>query len=112
MGGKGGVVTVAVVSSRRDFHHLGHVVEIQGHPGGNGGPNGRTGRDGLALTIEVPLGTAVMEEAEDGEHVLLADLAKSGSALVVAQGGVGGKGNTGFATATNQTPVLAEAGAR
>ena len=52
-----------------------------------------------------------MEEAEDGEHVMLADLVEPGSVLLLARGGAGGKGNTGFATATNQTPVLAEAGA-
>ena len=102
---------MVAASSRRDFHHLGQVVEIKGRSGGNGGSNGRTGRDGVSLTVEVPLGTAVMEEAEGGEQVLLADLAESGAALVVARGGVGGKGNTGFATSTNQTPVLAEAGA-
>ena len=31
--------------------------------------------------------------------------------MTIARGGAGGRGNTGFATATNQTPVLAEAGA-
>ena len=98
-------------SSRRDFYHLGRAAEIEGRAGGNGGANGRTGRDGSPLTIEVPVGTVVMEEAEDGAIVVLADLAEPGSVLLLARGGVGGKGNTGFATSTNQTPVLAEAGA-
>ena len=52
-----------------------------------------------------------MEEGEDGERTMLADLIEPGSMLLLARGGVGGKGNTGFATSTNQTPVLAEAGA-
>ena len=41
---------------------------------------------------------------------MLADLVESGSAILVARGGAGGRGNTRFATSTNQTPVLAEAG--
>ena len=111
IGGSGGAVLVTASSSRRDFYHLGRAVEIEGRAGGHGGGNGRTGRDGLPLTIEVPVGTAVMEQAEDGERTMLADLVEPGSALLLARGGVGGKGNTAFATATNQTPVLAEAGA-
>ena len=63
------------------------------------------------MMIEVPLGTAVTEETETGEQMLLADLVESGSAVLVAQGGGGGRGNTAFATSTNQTPVLAEVGA-
>ena len=111
VGGSGGAVMVAASSSRRDFRHLGRITEIDGHAGGGGGANGRTGRDGQPLMIQVPVGTVVIEAAEGSERVVLADLAEPGSALLVARGGAGGKGNTGFATSTNQTPVLAEAGA-
>lgn len=79
--------------------------------GGHGGTNGRTGRDGQPLTIEVPVGTAVTETAMDGQRTMLANLVESGAVMLLARGGAGGKGNTGFATSTNQTPVLAESGA-
>ena len=111
IGGMGGLVIVTSTPSRRDFHHFGHVEAIEGNPGEPGGTNGRTGRDGRPFTIEVPLGTTVVERTEDGEDVELADLLQPGANLLIARGGPGGKGNTGFATSTNQTPVLAEAGA-
>ena len=111
IGGKGGMVVVTCTESRRDFHHLGHVEAIDGYPGERGGANGRTGKDGALLTIEVPVGTTVVDGAEGSGGGVFADLAEPGSGVVIAHGGVGGRGNTGFATSTNQTPVLAEAGA-
>ncbi len=63
------------------------------------------------MTIDVPVGTTVVDGTEGSEGEVLADLAEPGSGIVVARGGAGGRGNTGFATSTNQTPVLAEAGA-
>ena len=110
VGGKGGAVIVMSTASRRDFRHLEHVESIEGYAGEHGESNGRTGRDGQALTIEVPLGTMVVERFENKEDEQLADLVEPGARLVVARGGIGGRGNTGFATSTNQTPMLAEAG--
>jgi GTP-binding protein len=47
---------------------------------------------------------------EDGEAVMIADLAKPGQQAVVANGGKGGLGNSHFASPTNQAPRLAEKG--
>ena len=94
------------IPSRRDFYHLGRAVSIEGEMGKNGGSNGRTGRDAPAVKVEV----VVVEESASGERVVLGDLVEAGSAIVGARGGAGGRGNTAFATSTNQTPVLAEAG--
>ena len=110
VGGRGGIVTVVSAASRRDFRDLGQAGSIEGYAGEHGGANGRTGKDGRPLTIEVPVGTTVLEVDESGGRVVLADLLELGSGIVLVRGGAGGRGNTRFATSTNQTPLLAEVG--
>ena len=61
--------------------------------------------------IPVPPGTVVSRRSGGKGGELLADLAEPGTSVLVARGGRGGRGNTWFATATNQTPLLCEAGA-
>ncbi len=80
---------------------------------GNGEPGRsakKTGKDGEDLIVEVPVGTEVWDTASTGTEGLIGDLAGDGDTMVVAKGGQGGFGNTRFASSTNQTPMLAEAG--
>ncbi len=65
------------------------------------------GEDASDLTINVPMGTLVIEE-ETGN--LLADLSSPGQTVLVAAGGRGGRGNSRFATARNQAPRRADPG--
>jgi GTP-binding protein len=57
--------------------------------------------------LRVPLGTEVRLL---GESVLLADLAKAGESIVVARGGLGGRGNAWFARAEYRAPRIAQRG--
>jgi GTP-binding protein len=57
--------------------------------------------------LRVPAGT-VVRVAEGGE--LLADLNKVGQSVVVARGGLGGRGNAWFARADYQAPRIAQRG--
>ena len=60
--------------------------------------------------IKVPLGTQVRLKTEAGSGVLVADVVEQEQQVLVAKGGKGGRGNTHFATATNQAPRTAESG--
>jgi GTPase len=75
--------------------------------GDNGGTSLKDGKSGEDILIKVPVGT-VVKDAETGQ--VLFDLNEDGKTVIVAKGGKGGKGNSKFATATNQTPRYAEPG--
>ena len=55
---------------------------------------------GSDLRISVPVGTMVFDE----EGHLIIDLAENEQEFVIARGGSGGRGNSGFATSTHQSP--------
>ncbi len=106
-GGDGGDVVVTATAGRRTLldlkFHQHHVAKRGGHGSGNN----RRGRDAADVVVTVPVGT-VVTDAETG--AVLGDLTKDGDRVVVARGGIGGKGNAFFATATNQTPRFAQEG--
>jgi GTP-binding protein len=86
------------------LQHRRHYKAGLGRPGG---PNQRSGRDGESLTLEVPVGTLVRDATRG--HVLR-DLDEAGTSFIIAPGGGGGRGNTRFKHAANQTPRRATPG--
>jgi GTP-binding protein len=105
-GGRGGDVAVLVAPALRDLSALRRVKRLQAQRGGNGRGTRKHGADGETVEIRVPLGTQIL----DPEGALLADLTTPDARVVVARGGVGGRGNARFATPTRQTPRFAETG--
>ena len=106
-GGDGGNVIVVAdshLSSLLDFKYRRHYKADRGEDGRNKDQYGARGED---LVIRVPVGTVITEEGSD---VALADLTEDGARFVLAQGGVGGKGNIHFKTPWNQAPRTAEPG--
>lgn len=76
-------------------------------PGGTHGEgDSKHGKKGEDLTLPVPLGTVVKDDA----GVVLADLVEVGQELVVARGGKGGKGNAAFVSPQRKAPTFAEQG--
>jgi len=106
-GGKGGDVIFEVdegLSTLRDFKYRPRLVARNGEPGRG---KEQYGRAAEALTVKVPPGTVVIDEA-GGD--LLADLVLPGQRAVIAQGGAGGRGNMHFASSTRQAPRIATPG--
>jgi len=106
-GGRGGDVTLVASTRARtllDFHHKRTHRAENGKPGGD---SRSTGRSGAELILTVPVGTEVIDE---GSGELLADLVVDGERAVVAIGGIGGRGNYRFRSATRQAPENADVG--
>lgn len=84
------------------------LMDLYDHPhqraehGDKGGTNQSTGKRGQPLTIRVPRGTVVRLEEKDGP--ILGEVMGDKEELLIAQGGVGGKGNVHFKTSSNQAP--------
>jgi GTP-binding protein len=77
-----------------------------GH-GENGSKQRSTGADGEDVVLEVPLGT-VVRDSQSG--AVLFEITEDGQEEISARGGMGGRGNWHFKTATNQTPRYAQPG--
>ncbi len=106
-GGRGGNVVVRAdrqLNTLLDFRYHKHYRAERGEHGRGKNQEGRSGKD---LVLRVPCGT-VIRDAQTEE--IIADLTRHDEEVVVAKGGKGGRGNSEFATATNQAPRHAEPG--
>jgi GTP-binding protein len=109
-GGNGGAVVIIADAGLNTLRSLKWGRLYKGEDGGNGKGSGKHGRSGKDKVIRVPIGTEVWEPNEEGEPILLADLEADGSKAVAVKGGLGGWGNTRFATSTYQAPRIAQRG--
>jgi GTPase len=106
-GGNGGSVYATAdenVSTLLDFRSRHTIKAMRGENGRGKDQHGKSGTDAL---IRLPVGTIVFNE-ESGE--VLADLSEHGQTTLIARGGLGGRGNKHFATATHQAPRRADPG--
>ena len=106
-GGNGGnVILVATLgmSTLIDLHHNPRQVADNG---GHGTGKQRDGADGADCVVKVPAGT-IVRDSETAEQ--LADLTEPDQIVIVARGGIGGKGNARFKSSTFQAPRVAEKG--
>ncbi|MGB3151094.1 MAG: GTPase ObgE [Maribacter sp.] len=106
-GGRGGHVII------RGNENLWTLVNFKfkkhfsaGH-GEHGSKSRSSGADGEDVYLDVPLGTVVKNpETND----VLFEITEHGEEKIVLEGGMGGRGNWHFRTATNQTPRYAQPG--
>lgn len=106
-GGKGGDIIIKVDTNLHtllDFRYNRKYIADNGNNGMNSRKDGRGGED---LIISVPKGTLIKDKELDE---VIFDLYEDDSSFVLAAGGRGGKGNSNFATSTNQTPRYAQDG--
>ncbi|NCD25206.1 MAG: GTPase ObgE [Deltaproteobacteria bacterium] len=108
-GGKGGDVIFRATTNLLTLYDYRHAAVQEAENGRPGSGRLCFGRAGADRIIEVPVGTQVFEEAEDGEN-LVADMTQAGQEIVVARGGRGGKGNAHFKSSTMQVPRFAQPG--
>src|SRR2546429_3690986 len=104
-GGEGGDVVLVADPRRRDLSGLRRNQKLRAGRGGCGGGRLSNGARGDDRVLTVPVGTQVFEGEE-----LVSDLAHAGARVVVAKGGLGGRGNKHFAGPSRQTPRFAEVG--
>ncbi len=106
-GGRGGSVVLRAngqLNTLLDFQYKKSYAAPRGEHGLGSNKTGKSGHD---ITLEVPAGTLIKDVAT-GE--VLGDLVNSGDTVVVVKGGKGGRGNSAFATSTNQAPREFEQG--
>jgi GTP-binding protein len=106
-GGRGGHIILVANSNMWTLHHLKFKRHLRAGHGERGSKSTSTGADGADVYVDVPLGTAVIN-TETGER--LKELLELGDELIIAKGGMGGRGNNHFKSSTNQTPRYAQPG--
>ena len=105
-GGKGGDVILQVDPNLHTLLDFRYKKKYIAEDGKNGFKSLKDGKNGPDLIIRLPKGTLIIDENKD----VICDLDEEDSKYIIATGGRGGKGNSNFATATNQTPRFAEDG--
>jgi len=106
-GGNGGNVILKTDSNLYTLLDFNYKTKYEAQSGANGANSLKDGKTGEDIIIKVPVGTLVKNLMTDE---IIIDLDKPQMTFVLAKGGRGGKGNSNFATPTNQTPRFAEKG--
>ncbi len=106
-GGRGGSVFLKVNTNMSTLMDLRYKKKFAAKRGEDGRGAKQKGKDGESLTIYVPQGTIVKDNASGR---IIADLSGADSEFCVAKGGNGGWGNSHFSTPTRQAPAFAKAG--
>lgn len=102
-GGDGGSVVLVAdpqVTTLLEYHRRPHRSAVSG---GFGMGDNRSGTQGEDLLLPVPVGTIVKDDLEN----VVADLEVPGARLVIAQGGIGGLGNSSLASRKRKAPGFA-----
>ena len=106
-GGRGGSVILVASTSLNTLVDYRYGPDFCGEPGTSGGSSHCAGRCGKDRFLQVPPGTLVYD-ADTG--ALLGDLDAPERTLLVAQGGLGGRGNASFASSRQRAPRIAQPG--
>jgi GTP-binding protein len=108
-GGHGGSVYLVANANLNTLLNFRFQRLFEAGRGAHGEGSNRTGRAGHDITLEVPIGTVVFAKQEEGFQQI-ADLTHADDPVLIAKGGLGGRGNAQFATSTNRAPRRAEPG--
>src|SRR5277367_2938772 len=106
-GGKGGDVVMESSERHNTLVHFRFNPEHTAERGRHGEGSNKTGRDGVDVTLKVPVGTIVYDD-ETGEKSF--EFTAPDQRFAIARGGRGGRGNARFATSVHQAPREHEPG--
>jgi GTPase len=106
-GGKGGDVIFEGDENITTLYDVRYQKNIKAEHGANGMGSNMYGRGGRNEVVKIPVGTLVYDHST-GE--LIADVTKHRQKVVVASGGIGGRGNVKFKTSVNKAPRYAQSG--
>ncbi len=106
-GGRGGSIYFVGKKNLNTLYNFRHSRTIIAMDGGNGNKKQMSGRAGLDVTVEVPVGT-VVSDASTGK--ILADIKEPDIPILLAEGGRGGKGNACYKPSRQRAPRIGENG--
>jgi GTP-binding protein len=106
-GGRGGHIILQGNKQLWTLFHLKFKQHFKAGHGSNGGKQCSTGKDGFDVIVEVPLGTIVKDG--DTDEVIF-EITDDKEQKIILAGGMGGRGNSHFKSAVNQTPRYAQPG--
>ena len=111
-GGKGGSVYAVASPHVNTLVSFRFNREFHARRGGHGEGSNRTGKDAPDIELEVPVGTLIYQKPDDSADApaLIGDLLEAGQRVLLAQGGIGGRGNARFVSSTNRAPRRCEEG--
>ncbi|MEE1197518.1 MAG: GTPase ObgE [Lachnospiraceae bacterium] len=107
-GGRGGDVIFEVDEGLNTLYEYRHKRKFSAKDGEEGGKRRCHGADGDDITLKVPEGTVIFDNASGK---VIADMSGENRRQIILKGGRGGKGNMHYATATMQVPKYAQPGA-
>ena len=103
-GGKGGSVYFEGVSDLTALDQFRYKKDVKARDGEDGKKQLNDGADGGDLILPVPVGT-VVHQMQGGVEIL-----RIGQRVLIARGGMGGKGNFHFRSSRNTTPTQFQEG--
>jgi GTP-binding protein len=106
-GGRGGHVIIKGNKNLWTLYTYKFKRHFKAGHGEHGGKQRSTGADGQDVYMEVPLGTVIRDK--DTNEIIF-EITEDGEEKIIAEGGMGGRGNWHFKSATNQTPRYAQPG--
>ena len=105
-GGRGGSIYFEGVSDLSALAQFRFKKDIKAPDGEPGKKQFRDGADGGNLILKIPVGTAIRQSGGAAVHELL----KIGERILIAKGGLGGKGNFLFRSPHRTSPELFQKG--
>lgn len=106
-GGDGGDVILKIDESKRTLFDYRRQKLLLAKNGEGGKGKQKHGKNGSHFTILLPPGT-IVSNADTNEIII--DLTDTADEYIVAQGGMGGRGNKRFASSTNRAPRHSQPG--